>query len=445
MRDRAGFLAVCADSLTEMCLYYAAAGILIMGRRWGVHLFWLLLWAALCCAVFALYLKKSRPFPALAALTAVLGLAGLGLFALASATPLGFGYGFVLAVGAGMAVGLPLYFTLHRPKVLAHLTQLDVLIGAMLLMLLIRDAMGVDTGTIALTALALLLDAAAAVGLRMSEGGGTESGSAESGGAESGGAESGSAFKASMVALVSAAVLALVIGLLSLLFSRSGSVTGGLLHGIGAFFSSIGSGVEGLVGRLAALLAREEHFEALDPGAELPSVAEAELSGGGMDLSVNTTVLGIALCALAVMIAAALVLLMRKRRMAAGTAELAADTEAGVLRTGGTAGVLWQRLRQAIAFRWTAFVRRDTPAGLLVLLERRGARARSPRGTGETMRAFLGRMDPEGGLKELADALDRQYYGGGGGLSPRRCREMRKYIRRTLRPGARSREAAHEQ
>lgn len=432
MRDRAGFLAVCADSLTEMCLYYAA-GLLIMGSGWGVHLFWLLLWAAVCALVFAFFLKKPRPFPALAALTAVLIAAGFGLFALASVTPLGFGYGFVLVVGAGMAVGLPLHFTLHRPKVLAHLTQLDVLIGALLLFLLTKDALGIDTGTVALTTLVLFLDAAAAVGLRMSEGGG---------------AESGSAFKASMVALASAVVLALLVGLLSLLFSRSGSVTGGLLHGIGAFFAAVGGGLERVIGRLAGLLARKDRFEALDPGAKIPSVAEAELSGGGIDLAVNTTAVGGVLCAVAVILAAAVVLLLRKRRMASGAVELSADTEAGVRRTGGTAGVLRQRLRQAIVFRWTAFVNRDTPAGLLVLLERRGARARSPRGTGETLRAFLGRMDPAGGLAELADALDRQYYGGGADMSRRRCREMRKYIRRTLRP-ARSpregREAVHEQ
>ena len=58
------------------------------------------------------------------------------------------------------------------------------------------------------------------------------------------------------------------------------------------------------------------------------------------------------------------------------------------------------------------------------------------RETGESMRAFITRMDASGGLDELSDALDREYYGGGtGALSARRCRELRRYMRKAVQHG----------
>ena len=426
MRDRAGLFAACVDSLAVMCLYYAAAGILIMGSGWGVHLVLLLFWTAICSFIFAFFLKKPRAVPSLIVLTGFLVLAGFAFFAFFSSTPLRFGYGFVLAVGAGMAAGLPLYFALHRPKISSHLTQLDLLIIVLLVLLLTKDALGLDNGTVALTASVLFLNAAAAIGLRMSEGGS---------------AESGSAFKASMVALAAAAVLALVIWLLSLLFAGSGSVTGGVLHGIGAFFASVGGALERFLRWLTGLFARREHYDALELDLEMPSLAEAELSDGGAEIALNTTALGIALCVLAVAAAVAAALLLRRRTVSRRTAGLSSGGEQGVRRTGGTVGEFWRRLRLAAAFRWTAFLNRDTPPGLLVLLERMSGRAGAPRGRGETIRAFLTRMDPGGGLEALADALDLQFYGSGSDMSGKSCRELRRYIRRTLRPSLSSQRA----
>ena len=207
MTDRAGFFAGCADFLTEMCVYYAAAGILVMsGRGWGLHLFWLLLCAAAAAGVFALILRRPRSVPFLTAVTTGMFLASMGVFWLASATPMTFGYGFVLAIGAGMAAGLPLYYALHRPLIHKHLARLDVLIIVLAALMLVRQALGIDAGTVALMVLVLLMDAAAAVGLRMSDG------ALEDG---------GTAFKASMAALASAAILALLIGLLAAVFSRA--------------------------------------------------------------------------------------------------------------------------------------------------------------------------------------------------------------------------------
>lgn len=419
MSDRAGFFAGLADILTAMCVYYVVAGVLIMGSGWGVHIFWLLLCAAGCAFAFAAFLKKPRSTPLLTAVTGGLVLACLGVFLLVSETPLKFGYIFVLCVGAGMAAGLPLYTCLHRPQVLRHLTHLEVLILAMLAVLLTRSALGIDGGTVGLMAAVLLMDAAAAVGLRMSDG-------------ETAGEN---AFKASLVALGAAAGLALVIGLLSLLFSRSGAVTGGVLHGLGAFFSSIGRGMESLLRRLADLIYREQRYDTLHL-EDMPSLAELEMEGGEMDFSVNTTGLGIVMAVLVVAAAVAVAVILRKKRVARDVTMVSAPESAAVRRSGGTMDALWRRLKAALAFRWTAFLHRDTPAGVLLYLERRGKRLRAPRQTGESMRAFITRMDPAGGLDELSDALDREYYGGGKrALSGKRCRELRRYIRKAVQHG----------
>lgn len=423
MRDRAGFFAGMADILTAMCVYYVIAGILIMSRRgWGLHLFWPLLCAAVCGCVYPALLRKPRSSSLLTVVTGALFLLSGGVFVLASKTPVGFGYGLVLAIGAGMAAGLPLYTCLNRPGVLRHLTHLDVLILALLGLLLTREALGIDGATVALMVAVLFLDAASAVGLRMSE---------------EGDEQGGSALRASLLALGSAVLLALLIGLAAAVFSRSGDVTGGILRGIGLFLAGLWRRIEGFFGWIAALVYREETYDALPLEGELPSLAESELSGAGGELAVNTTAVGVVMGLLVLGLFAAAVILLRKRRIAmAESGGIALSEEAGVRRTGGTLDALWQRLRDVLAFRWTAFRQRNTAAGLLVRLEDMAGRAHAPRERGESMRGFIARMDPAGGLGDLADALDLQYYGGGGSeLSPRRCRELRKYMRKAVRHG----------
>lgn len=418
MTDRAGFFAGCADILTEMCVYYAVAGILIMsGRGWGLHLFWLLLCAAACAGVFAFILKTPRSVPFLAGVTGGLFLAVMGIFWLASRTPMTFGYGFVLAVGAGMAVGLPLNYALHRPLIHKHLARLDVLIIVLAALMLIRQALGIDGGTVVLMVLVLFMDAAAAVGLRMSDGG----------------AEDGkTAFKASMVALASAAGLALLIGLLTALFSKSGAATGTLLQGIGAFFSLIGRGFERFFRWLSSLVTVHDETAPLEL-EDMPSLAaiESQPVSDGMDM--NAGAVGAVMAVILIAAAAAVLIIFRKKRISAGSGVAVSASEHAVRRTGGTARAIWQRILDDLRFRWTAFVHRDTPGGLLVTLENRGKRAQKPRQTGESMRQFICRMDKNGGLDALADALDREYYAGEKKtLSPQQCRELRRYIRKAV-------------
>ena len=418
MKDRAGFFACCADTLTVMCVYYAVAGVLVMsGRGWGLHLFWLLLCAAVCAGVFAAVLKKPRSVQALVLAAGALFVAVMGVFWLASATPMRLGYGFVLAVGAGMAVGLPLNYLLHRPLVHRHLMRLDALIITLAGVLLVWQALGIDGGTVALMVLVLLMDAAAAVGLRMSDGE-TE--------------DSRAAFRASMVALAASAGLALAIGLLAALFSRSGGVTGGLLRGIGAFFSAVGGGLERFFHWLSSLVTVRDDTAPLELG-EMPSLAElgSQAAQGGADM--NAGAVGAAATALLLAAGAVVLFIFRKKRVSRSAEAVFSTAGYAVRRTGGSARAVWRRILDRLRFRWTAFVNRDTPGGLLVALERRGRRAQKPRRTGESMRQFIERMDADGGLDILADALDREYYAGQTDtLTPRQCRELRRYIRKAV-------------
>ena len=416
MKDRAGFFAGCADVLTEMCAYYVVAGIAIMSKRgWGVHLFWLLLCAAACMWVFGALLKKPRSVPFLALVTGGLFLACMAVFLLASSTPPHFGYVFVLAVGGGMAVGLPLHYSLSRPTIQKHLTRLDILLIALVGLLLCRKALGIDSGTVALMTAVLFMDAASAVGLRMSDAAG----------------ESGDALKAVMIALGGAAALALVIGLFTAVFSRSAGAVGGILHGIGSVFAAIGGSLERFFRWIASLVGREDSFEAIPLEGEIPSVAALEQDMGG-EISVNASGIGIAAVAVAVAATAVAVFLLRKKTLSRKSAVSAASSDMNVRRTGGTFAELWQAILEKLRFLYAAFMLRDTPAGLMVRLERQGKRIRCPRKSGETMAHYIRRMDAPGALGELADALDRQYYAGEKGkiLSARKCRDMRRYIAR---------------
>lgn len=424
MNDRAGFFAGLADILTAMCIYYAAGGILIMNNRgWGLHLFWLLLCAAACSFLFAFLLKKPRSMPFLTVITGLLVLASLAVFLLASSTPPRFGYVFVLCVGAGMAAGLPLYYCLHRPQVMKHLNLFEFLILTVLGIMLAKSALGLDNFTVFLLIFVLLMDAAGAIGLRMTDG---EVNTGKD-----------SAFKAMLIALAGALALALVIGLLTLIFSHSGDITGRFLHAIGAFFASVGSGIERFFQWLATLFYREEHFVAIELDTAPPSVAETELAQSGAGLNVNTTAVGIVLTVLVIAAAVVAAILLRRKKFSRHTVSADTSSDTGVRRSGGSLDILWQKLCAALRFRWTAFVNRNTAAGVLLSLERLGRRSHRPRLVGETMRDFIRRMDASGGLDELSAALDREYYSGGnGGLSPRHCREIRRYIRRTIRKEA---------
>lgn len=421
MRDRAGFFAGCADALTEMCAYYVVAGILIMSRRgWGLHLFWILLCTAACSVIFTLILRKPRSVPVLTVVTGILFAAVLAVFILASKTPMKFGYVFVLAVGAGMAAGIPLNYAINRPLMHKHLMRLDVLILALAGLMLCREALGIDVGTVALVVAVLFMDAAAAVGLRMTEGGT---------------GDTRNAFKAVLVALGGAVGLAALIGALAALFSRSGTVTATVFRSIGAFFRSIGKGIEAVFRWLSGLISvRRDYGQlTLEEVGTIPAVEQMEARP---ELNFDPTVLGILLCVLLAAAVVFLLIYLRKKTVVRGTKSVAAPSNTVTRRKGGAFETWWERLKAAIRFRWTAFVHRDTPGGVLVYAERRARKRRVPRQKGESMRQFLQRVDKSGGLEPLANALEQEYYGGlGRTMSARTCREMRSHIRKVMQHG----------
>ena len=419
MTDRAGIFAAYADLLTEMCAYHLVIGVMFMsGHDWRLALGWILLFATVFAVFFRLLLRRPRDSQLLTAVTVALFGALVFVFWQLSGRPAAFGHILALALGAGMTVGLPLYHCLHRPAILKHLSHLDAQILLIIVLLLFGEAHRIPSGDVVLAVAVLLLDAAACVGLRMSDGDGTNS---------------GDALRASLLALGAAAVLALLILLALAVFSRSGSVTGVILHGIGEALSALWTAIERFVFWFASLFdPPEETFETLTPVTV--SGEMADLSQIRVDLPVNTTLLLVLLGLLVLAAAIAVARQLRRSKVAAATVRGPSAVGAPVRRRGGIFGMLWDRFRTAVRFRWTAFVHRDTPGGVLVWLERRSRRKRMPRGPGESMRAFLRRLAPDGGLEELADALDREYYGGKARtISPRRCRELRRHGRRLLR------------
>ncbi len=418
MSDRAGFFAGLTEILTVMCAYYTVARFMLLGEIWSVPLRWVLLCSACAAVFFALLLHRPRSVPLLTGVTGALALVTLAVFLLASSTPAGFGYVLVMCVGAGIGVGVSLYTCLHRPQILRHLMHLEAQFLVLLVLLLIREASRVDAETLALSIAVLLLDAAAAVGLRMSDG------APEDG---------GRALLASLIALGAAAGITGLIALLATVFSRSGALTDRFLRAVGTALAKLGALIERFFSWIVELFYREEVYDAAEQLEGTVISASGEAEEVMVKLPVNTTVLGLILALLVIAAAVRVAFVLRKKRVsrALGTTTAGGTT---MRRTRNRAPSLRRRLLARLDFLRTAFMNRNTPGGLLLCLERAGRRAKTPRDTGESMRAFVRRMDPGGGLDELADALDSEYYGcSGHGLSEDRCRELRRIIRKAVR------------
>ena len=131
MKDRTGILAALSDSLCCVCVYWIVASTMIMaGRGWTLGLGWPLLWTGLCTAAFSRLLRRPRSFNLMMALAAAAGCAALALFIAVSGVRMTGLHVFTLAVGAGMASALPMYYLVRRPSLHGHLSCLDVLLLA---------------------------------------------------------------------------------------------------------------------------------------------------------------------------------------------------------------------------------------------------------------------------------------------------------------------------
>lgn len=418
MKDRIGFFAGCADALTELSAYYLAAAF-VLSERWGLHLGWILLCTAVCSVLQTLFLQKQRSVPSVAALGAVLFGASLGVFLWKNETPAGVGMVVVLVIGAAMVMGCTMRYALKRPLLFSHILHLDTMLILLVLVVLSQEALEIRRSTVSLLVVVLLLDGAAAIGLRMTEGA----------------TDTEHALKASLVALGGGAIMTGVIGLLAAVFSRSGAVTDVVLHGIGRLLKTIGSTIQRFMEWLVSHIHVEEELSA-PVMAEMTVMTEGEQIAIWKELSINPVIPAVIAGVLVLASAAVAVYQLRKNSLVRGTNTAVVSSHKTIRCRKCRSEALWAKLISALRFRWMAFVKRNTPGGVLLYAQRLARRRRAPRERGESMRDFLRRMDASGGLDGLADALDREYYGGmSRTMTARSCRETRRYIRKVVQHG----------
>ena len=225
--------------------------------------------------------------------------------------------------------------------------------------------------------------------------------------------------------LLSLGLLAVIAGAL-VLFVRlfagaSRTALGVLLDGAAA----LGRGVWGAFDRFFHWLA--SLFPAPDVGPVQPPEQIGETGGAGTDLTPVQVdpgllwALGIALAAAVLLLAVVLLVRARRVRLRRAAAPRR-DSRAAAVRAEGALRRRLDELLFRLRFRLAFALRRSSPTGLLVWLERWGARHHAPRGRGETYRAYLGRLSALPGpaedgalppaLKALADCLDGQYFAG---------------------------------
>ena len=225
--------------------------------------------------------------------------------------------------------------------------------------------------------------------------------------------------------LLSLGLLAVIAGAL-VLFVRlfagaSRTALGVLLDGAAA----LGRGVWGAFDRFFHWLA--SLFPAPDVGPVQPPEQIGETGGAGTDLTPVQVdpgllwALGIALAAAVLLLAVVLLVRARRVRLRRAAAPRR-DSRAAAVRAEGALRRRLDELLFRLRFRLAFALRRSSPTGLLVWLERWGARHHAPRGRGETHRAYLGRLSALPGpaedgalppaLKALADCLDGQYFAG---------------------------------
>ena len=412
MKNRVHIFAAVSESLCYLCVYWIIAATMILAHKgWSMALLWPLAWSLLCAMADVLILKKERGFAFLMLLGVGMSAVGLLFFIVISGAKVTGLHLLTLAVGAGMASGLPLYYLVNKPQLSKHLNALDILLIAFVWLLLVQAGYDFAAGTDLLIAAVLLVDAAAAVGLRMNADGGVAG-----------------AWKAVVAALLSALAVAALVALLTALFSRSAALTGGFLGALGALFRWFGSLLRGFFAWFSGLFYRKpKYYEMGEVDFELPSVA-------GLDETVqlgqqSMAWLGVTAGVLVLAVLIALLIVMRRDKW-----KLAADGQSETVsaQTSRMTGGLRQRWREwldALRFQWTARLRRDTPPGLLVALQRKARRKKMPRRDGETVRAFIARMAPDGTLTALADDLERHFYGKQPyRLTAAQCRDLRRTV-----------------
>ena len=367
----------------------------------------LFLLGALLFLAARLLLERGAAVPVLAAVSAALTGAGLAAVLRLSFLPgpasAAFAVFLVLA-----AAGIALYTAFQPVTVPRLLVQSDVLALCALWACLLEAAGALTAGDLLPFLAGVLGNLACLLALR------TFGGNWE--------VVYGSLIRGGLLSLGLLAVIAGALVLFVRLFAgASRTALGVLLDGAAA----LGRGVWGAFDRFFQWLA--SLFPAPDVGPVQPP--EQIGGGGGADSDLTPVqvdpgllwALGIALAAAVLLLAVVLLVRARRVRLRRAAAPRRGSRAAAVRAE----GALRRRLDELLfrlRFRLAFALRRSSPTGLLVWLERWGARHHAPRGRGETYRAYLGRLSALPGpaedgalppaLKALADCLDGQYFAG---------------------------------
>ena len=409
MADRAAlFTGACYCGLFALPFQTAFATFLMLGDptpRLAVLPLFLL--GALLFLAARLLLERGVAVPVLA-VTAVL-LTGVGLAAVVRLSFLPGPASAAFAVFLVLAsAGISLYAVFQPVTVSRLLVQSDVLTLCTLWACLLEAAGALTAGDLLFFLAGVLGNLACLLALR------TFGGNRE--------VVYGSLIRGGLLSLGLLAVIAGALVLFVRLFAgASRTALGVLLDGAAA----LGRGVWGAFDRFFHWLA--SLFPAPDVGPVQPPEQIGETGGAGTDLTPVQVdpgllwALGIALAAAVLLLAVVLLVRARRVRLRRAAAPRRGSRAAAVRAE----GALRRRLDELLfrlRFRLAFALRRSSPTGLLVWLERWGARHHAPRGRGETHRAYLGRLSALPGpaedgalppaLKALADCLDGQYFAG---------------------------------
>ena len=396
------------------------------GRVEPLPLLWMVL-AAGCALLNLLLFRHGVPVPALAAVNS--GYYALTLALFLTLFPLVEGpFGYLMTVAFPIvSTGRAVYHAWHTPALQTQLTRIDGTLACIVWALLLAGGehpAGLLPGSLGVL---LILHAVCAVALRVSGPAG-EGASAPLVGAP----VRGVLFSAGVVAVLTA----LVLGLTRLLGGGSKAAVSAFFEGIKAVFQALWGALDAFFGWLFSLFPQVE-ADTPPPISAAPPPSAADPAGEVMA--------GLLPFAAALIGAAAavglIVLLLRLRRVslrAGGKTVLRRGGPVTRARRTGLLGRRWRALLEELRFRLLALRYASTPAGLLVRLEQWGRRRKLPRGRGESVRAYLLRLDPEGDLLPLADALDARFYGppGGSTLTPAQCRALRlRFLRKARAAG----------
>ena len=382
-------------------------------RSLGLHL-WILC-SLLCYAANLLFLRRPRSIPALAVFNAALWALSLCALFLFTARLSGWASVVLAVLFVLTSLARALHFSQNSARLSTHLIHVDMLALTLLwLALAAQDVLLTHPSYLSLQLIVFLLCLLCAVALRV---GGDGSGRVLVGAPVAGG-------------LLSAGMLGgliMIVFLLIRLFAdHSRTAVEHLIHGLTAGLSALWQGLLAVLTWFFSLFPDKgaEDADLLLPPVDSFPDGEVVIDEFKLDPRLLWALGGLAAAAV---LALLLVALFHLRHSKLSLRKIGGIAPAPIRRRKLQSGLkkrlsaLWHTL----CFHVTAFRRRNTPAGVLVWLERRMKKAGMPRLSGETHRAFLLRISPE--LKPLAQTLDMQFFSTGkASISRIECRRLRR-------------------